>query len=280
MNTTSDDLLTLPGNGLARLNARLQAGSPLLYWCALVMFALSLPVLLLAGVDARLLQGVSVWLKPWKFLVSTALYLWTLALFLSLLPAAARRTRSGRYVVWAAAGAGVFELAYITWRAALGEASHFNVATPFDATMYTLMGLGAVILASAAGVLGVMLLRARPPGLAPALRWGVALGLLLGFALGTVFGAYLSGQGGHWVGGTASDAGGLAVFKWSRDGGDLRVAHFFGLHAMQLIPAVAWAAQAALREAAAVRATVAFAVFYSAFTVFTFWQALGGRPLV
>jgi hypothetical protein len=41
------------------------------------------------------------------------------------------------------------------------------------------------------------------------------------------------------VGGTASNAGGFAPFFWSRDGGDLRIAHFLGVHAMQALPLLA-----------------------------------------
>ena len=39
---------------------------------------------------------------------------------------------------------------------------------------------------------------------------------------------YLGGQTSHWVGGVETDANGIWFFNWVTDGGDLRVAHFFG----------------------------------------------------
>jgi hypothetical protein len=62
--------------------------------------------------------------------------------------------------------------------------------------------------------------------------WGLVLAGLLGGAVGIA----ISIHGGPYVGGTASDAGNLAPFFWSRDGGDLRVVHFLGIHAMQALP--------------------------------------------
>ena len=100
------------------------------------------------------------------------------------------------------------------------------------------MGLGAVTLSSTALVLGLLVARSTGYALAGALKLSIVLGLVLTFLLGTGFGAYISAQlNGHWVGGSLSDAGGLPLVKWSRDGGDLRVAHFFGIHAMHFIPA-------------------------------------------
>ena len=60
------------------------------------------------------------------------------------LPRRAGRSLARSYVVWVAIGSGLFELAYITWQAAQGQASHFNVGTPVAGLMYALMGVGAV----------------------------------------------------------------------------------------------------------------------------------------
>jgi len=57
------------------------------------------------------------------------------------------------------------------------------------------------------------------------------LTLAVGFTLG--------GMGSHWIGGDQTDATGLPLFGWSTTGGDLRPAHFVGLHIMQILPITA-----------------------------------------
>ena len=223
--TTTGNAPTDWGRMLAR-SAR-QAAPPL-FWTGLALLAVSLPTLGLALLDERLFQGVSVWLKPWKFQVSVGVFLLTLALFMGWLPRAALRSRAAKYVVWGAVCSGLFEVAYISVQGAQGLASHFNTATRLSALLYQLMGLGAVTLSSTALVLGLLVARSKGYALAGTLKLSIVLGLVLTFLLGTGFGAYLSAQlNGHWVGGSLSDAGGLPLVKWSRDGGDLRVAHFF-----------------------------------------------------
>ena len=258
----------------------LRQTTPPLFWGGLVMLLAAMLTWVLMLVDARELQGVSVWLKPLKFQVSTSSYLLTLALFMVWLPARTLRTWPARYVVFMALASGIFEVAYITWQAALGEASHFNTSTPFHATMYTLMGIGAVLLTSVSGVLCVVIYKCKDYGLPPALKLAIVLGLLGTFVLGTGFGGYLGGQpAGHWVGGALTDAGGLPFVKWSRSGGDLRVAHFFGIHAMHFIPAFAFIlARARVSQTRAVPAVWGFAVLFSAWCVWTFAQAVGGQP--
>jgi hypothetical protein len=143
-----------------------------------------------------------------------------------------------------------------------------------------LMGLGAVALTACAGWLGFATLRARDYAFGAVLQRGVGLGLLMGFALGNLAGAYVSAQAGHHVGGTPGDAQGLPLLNWSREGGDLRVAHFFGLHAMHVLPLVAWWAGRMASAAAARRTLDAFALGYAALTVATFVQAVLGRPFI
>jgi hypothetical protein len=250
--------------------------APVLWWMAWVLLAVSLPTLLAVGWDARQFNGVSVWVKPWKFMVSTAVHLGTLALFATWLPKG-RHPGLLRGLGAVALAAALFEVGYITWRASRGEASHFNFSTPLSQTLYGLMGVGAVTLTACAGVLGVLLWRHRGSSV---LRTGMALGLMLGFVLGTATGAWVSTGGGHWVGGTPSDAGGLPVVGWSRDGGDLRAAHFFGLHAMQVVPAAAWWLARVLPRASAMTALWAFAAAYTGLTALVFAQAVSGRAFL
>ena len=246
-------------------------------WAAL---ALTLPLLALGWTDARLIDGVSVWAKPWKFHLSVGVHLLTLAWLATYLSDTPARARALRRLTAVALACAVFELAYITWRAAQGEPSHFNVGTPFAGVMYTLMGLGAVLLTGCAGMLGLWIARAKDFAHGPVLQRGLALGLLLGWALGTLTGAYVSAQTGHGVGGTPGAAAGLPIVQWARDGGDLRVAHFFGLHAMQALPLVAWAAAQLRATRTGLHITHASAAACVALTAFTFIQALRGQPFI
>jgi hypothetical protein len=257
--------------------------APTLLWAGVALLAMSFVTLLLAQIDTRLFQGVSVWLKPWKFQFSTGVYLLTLALFMVWLPKSALATRPVRYVIWVALISGLFEVAYITWQGALGKASHFNVATRFDSIMYTLMGVGAVLLVSASAVLSVVIARSKAYELPSAIKHAIVLGLGITFVLGMAFGGYMSSQPtGHWVstvGRVPTDAGGLLLFAWSRNGGDLRVAHFFGIHAMHFIPLFAFALhRLSVPQAPARVAVWGFSALFCALCIGTFVQALRGQP--
>jgi hypothetical protein len=215
---------------------RLDADSPLLVRTALVFFLLFGLTYALTGIDPRLVNGVSGWEKPAKFFLSLALHIATLAWGLSLLDETNRRSRFVRYSSNTFLAAAVFELAYLSFQAARGEASHFNVSTPFTSIMYTLMGIGAVTLTIVTALLGWRILRVRKDVMGFATGWGFILAAIST----TVVAGYLSSMGSHWIGGDQTDATGLPFFHWSTTGGDLRVAHFFSLHIMQALPLIAW----------------------------------------
>lgn len=246
-----------------------------LLFAVAIQLALLVPSLLAAGLDERLFNGISVWSKPVKFQLSLSLMLLTLVVLLPLAPA-------GRLVRWtclAVAAAATFEIAYITLQAARGRASHFNVETPIEAALYQAMGVGAVTLVLGAFVIGAAIWRAGPAPGREGLRHGAAIGLMLGAALTLVTAGILSGGGeaGHWVGGARTDAGGLALFGWSRTGGDLRVPHFFATHVMQALPLLGLAADrvAPRRAAPVVWAGAGISVLV---VVATFLQAQAGLP--
>ncbi len=273
---------------IARAQARLPAWlravefEPRLATAGFAMLALLLPSGLAHAVDARLFQGVGVWLKPLKFEASLGLYLLTLALFLPLTSQAFRRSWLGRYAVWGAILPSVLEIAYIGWRASRAEASHYNIATPLDAALYTAMGVGAVMLTLAAPVIAWGLARKDAPPLAPALRWSIVIGLGLTFVLGGLEGGFMSSNPtGHFVGAVPAVHPTIPIFGWSLAVGDLRLAHFLGLHALHVIPAFGLLVWLLTRQARI--GTVAVGLFsasYGLVTIAAFVAALNARPLL
>lgn len=245
--------------------------------------ALALPSLIALFIDERVLNDISVWIKPLKFQASLTLMLVTLLL---LLPLIEQRTRAGRGV-WLASLTAVItasgEILYITLQAARGRASHFNDSTPFEAMAYSVMGAGAALLVLSSLVIGVCILLRPRPDAPTGVRLGGGWGLVLG-SIATLFTAFALGSGeiggpGHWVGGVRSDLGGLPLLGWSRTGGDLRVPHFFATHIMQALPILGLAldriAPRFARPGIALGAILSIAV-----VIGTFVQAVQGRPLL
>jgi hypothetical protein len=273
-------LVSAPAAGhLPRLSGASAHFEPRLLRAGLAILALMVPTAFALALDPRTLNDIPIWIKPLKFQVSVGVYLLTLSWFLAALPERVRRGRFVAVLVAVAVTTSAFEIAYITLQAARGLASHYNVGDPFHGVMYTLMGVGAVTLTALSPAVAVLLSRHRPAHWTTAFWVSVVLGLVLTFVLGAGAGAVLSSGDGHWIGGVRSDAGGVPVFGWSRTGGDLRTAHFLGMHAMHVLPVVGWIAGRLLGPRQAIGGVVVAATAYSAGTGLAFWLALRGLPL-
>ena len=264
-------------------NAPLTAGGLLM----LAALAASLAGLVF---DPRVIVGAPAWLKPAKFASSTALYMFTLAWIFSYLP---DWPRLRRYVGWTTAVILVFEVAVIDLQAWRGTTSHFNVATPLDAVLFSLMGLAIVVQTVSAVAVTVSLW--RQPFADRAFGWALRLGMaiaVLGASTGGLMtrptaaqladaraGHRMTVAGAHTVG--APDGGpGLPGTGWSVEHGDIRVPHFVGLHAMQILPLVAWfAIGRSGNEARRVRLVRAAAASYGALFALLLTQALRGEAL-
>jgi hypothetical protein len=172
--------------------------------------------------------------------------------------------------------AGTLELAWIVWQGAHGLESHYNNDAPLFAVMYSLMGLFAVLLIGTTLPLAWEIGRRPAPGLRRDFVAAVVIGLLLTFLLGGGLGGYMSAQPGHSVG---VEGGRVPLFGWNRSGGDLRIAHFLGIHSEQAIPVLgALVAGAAARTRRLI--LVAGIATYVAVTLGIFFQAVAGRPLL
>lgn len=203
---------------------------------AALLFALVLPFAIAWGLDERTLRGANVWIKPIKFAISIGVLALTTAWFVGHLPAQRRSGRAVDWIVWVLIGAGSFELAYITLQAGLGEASHYNVGDAWHMAMYNLMGLGALMLTATQPMLAWQLF--RHPDLQRPRVYRVAI--LIGLALTFLFGAGVGGLLANLQ--PPSGAATLPLFGWSLGGGDLRPAHFVGIHAEQFLPVIGYGA--------------------------------------
>jgi hypothetical protein len=255
----------------------------------------ALAVVAFAGlfVDDRVLAGVPIWLKPFKFAVSFVGFVAALAWMISLM-------RRGRRAAWWAgtvvAVAGAAEVGLIVVQAARGRQSHFNNATPLDEAIFQAMGMTIGVLYVATLVIAVLLLIQRVGE--PAVTWTIRLGViiaLVGMALGVLMVLPTAEQlaagtedvvGAHAVG--VPDGGpGMPLTGWSTTGGDLRIPHFVGIHALQVLPlfAIALGVLAGrfprLRDSGVrLRLVLVAAAAYCGLLALVTWQALRGQPLL
>jgi len=231
---------------LRGLGAELLARERRLAIYGAVLLAALLPMAIAAGLDDRVLRGANVWIKPMKFALSIAVLALTTAWFIGHLRPEHRRGRAVDRIVWLLVATGTFELGYITLQAALGEGSHYNVGDPLHGIMYTLMGIGALALTATQPMLAWALRRHADPARPPAYRLAVQIGLWLTFILGAGVGGVLSSMQPPDV----SAGSVVPLFGWSLGGGDLRPAHFIGIHAQQWLPLAGWALAARRKPSA------------------------------
>jgi hypothetical protein len=233
-------------------------------------------LLVLQQVDLRTWDGSDVWAKPTKFVFSVAVFALTTAWFFGYVRPDRRNAPSLRASVGVIIAAGSFEILYIGWQAGHGLASHFNTSSAFYAIMYGLMGLGAVLLVASTLPLAWEIARRPARGLNAPYVAAVVTGLALCFVLGGGFGGYMAQQPGHTVGLVGGHA---PLFGWNRAGGDLRIAHFLGIHAQQAIPILGLAV-AVLPLRLRWPTLVGGSLAYAALAVALFVQALKGHPLL
>ncbi|MDU0372462.1 hypothetical protein ACFPAF_18830 [Hymenobacter endophyticus] len=240
-------------------------------WLHVLLFGVALVLLPL---DVRVVTGTPVWLKPLKFSLSVLAYAWTLGWLLAALPPVAQR--AVRRISWGVAASMVVEIGCVFLQAARGTTSHYNVASVFDIVVFQLMGV--FIAANTVLTLAALYLvwRHRPQGPAGYV-WGIRLGLLV-FLVGSVLGGVMIGLNRHTVG--APDGGpGLPGLGWSTRAGDLRIAHFLGMHALQALPLLGWWLSRRIPSRATLLTWLG-ATLYAGAVALLFIGAMQGQPLL
>lgn len=259
------------------LYAELRAREPRLARLTVVLLGLAGLTLILMQADPRTLDGTSVWMKPTRFLLAVAAYAATFAWFMGNVdPSHARQSRLLDRSIKVAIAGSIFELAWIGWQAAHGRHSHFNFDTPLYGIMYGLMGVVVLMLIASLLPLAAAVWRHPAAGVTRDYAAAVTFGLFLTVFLGGGAGAAISLNGSHSVG---EASGALPLLGWNRLGGDLRPAHFIGIHASQALPLFAWL----VRDLAASRRVAligAFATIYMLVNLLVFWRGWTGQSLL
>ena len=251
-------------------------GLMLSVWWNVGLLVLSVAVL---PFDRRTILGLNPWIKPIKFEVSVILFLLTVAALLAMLGRLGDWPQWRATIAWGIGLSMIVENTTIAMQAARGVRSHMNYSTPFDGVAFGVMGLAIAISTVLLAALLVLFVVTRT-GLPPSLTCGIWLGIAAALAASVEGVMMISRYGAHTVG--AADGGpGLPFVNWSTSHGDLRVAHFLALHALQIFPATGWLmAQTNLPAWAQTGATIAVAGVYCVVVWMLFAQAVAGRPLL
>ena len=234
-------------------------------------------ILCVAPFDSRTVMGINAWIKPLKFTVSIIIYIWTMAWFLEYLSGPRWLVR---LISWGISIVMLAEISCIVLQGARATTSHYNLKTGFDGMVFSIMGM-MIIFNTLFILLTLVLFFKRVRELPAAYLWGIRLGLLV-LLLGSIEGAEMIIRLGHTVG-LADGGPGMPLLNWSTRGGDLRIAHMLGLHALQILPLAGYFItkwKAGSTQSRQLAYLAGFTAFYLTVAALLFWQAMSGRPLL
>ncbi len=235
-----------------------------LFYFGLANLIAAIVFLVLAYNTSNMINGVNAWFKPFKFAISTTLYCWSMLWYCYYLPNF--DTKLFNWTIIITLG---FEVAYIAFRAGRNELSHFNIATPIASFLFSLMAIAATIATLYTAYVAFLFSVNTFPSLPSYYIWAIRLGLIL-FVVFAFEGFAMGARMSHSVGGS-DDSLGIPIFNWSKKFGDLRIAHFIGMHALQVLPLISYYF---LKNT---KLTIFIAALYAFLALHTLIQALKGK---
>ena len=253
-----------------------------LFWLAMISVVGALVLVPFWILDTRELLGVSVWEKPIKFFISSAIFSFTYSWLSSFITKGARWVKlAGLFIAVSL----TVELVLISAMAILGTTSHFNVSSPTAIVIWSLMATFISIVLFSTIFISLMILfqKQQEFNLKLALALGsinTAVGMGLAYLMTWPTAAQLSNYqgiaGAHAVG--VSDGGpGLPFLGWSTVAGDLRVGHFFGLHSIQ-VAAILLALSLLMPIAFRIPLIAVGNITWLGFVGLVTWQSLRAEP--
>jgi hypothetical protein len=219
-------------------------------------------------IDDFQLLGVSRWLKPMKFYVSVGILVWTLGWLMSYLPRSKKLRRYSLAIFYLL----LLENGLILMQSIRKTTSHFNIHTAFDTAVFNLMGILILLFTIVCIRICIDFFRLRPGTMPEAALWGIRVGFIF-FIMFSLEGGVMVGMLRHTVG-AGDGSPGMPLLNWSRQHGDLRIAHFLGIHSLQILPLIGF------HFASTKRQIIAIGTIYFLAVMFVLLQALRGIPLL
>jgi hypothetical protein len=165
-----------------------------------------------------------------------------------------------------------FEIFYIALQASKGQLSHYNISTPVYAALYSMMALAASAVTIYTAYVGLLFFTNTFPDLPNYYLWAIRFGIIL-FVIFSFEGFAMGSRLNHSVG-ALNDNSSWFIIGWSKTVGDLRVAHFIGMHALQVLPVLSF------YVFKNTKLTLALSLLYGLLALLTLIQALQGKPLI
>ncbi len=237
-----------------------------LFYFGLICLCLALIFLILIKLTTTQVHGVNTWYKPFKFAFSVFLFSWAMGWYCYYLS-----NFNIKPFNWAIIILLGFEILYIAFQAAKGQLSHFNISTPLYSMLYTLMGLAAALVTIYTAYVGLLFFTQSFPNLPDYYVWAIRLGILI-FVVFSFEGFLMGSRMNHSVGALHANSNWFIV-GWSKTVGDLRVSHFIGMHALQVLPLLSF------YIFKNTKATIIISVLYGLLATVTLVQALQGKPI-
>ncbi|MBM3429144.1 MAG: hypothetical protein FJX95_10220 [Bacteroidetes bacterium] len=235
-----------------------------LFYFSLVCFLLSILFFAFTKFTTTQVYGVNAWYKPLKFALSTCTYAWAMAWYCAYLPEFNIKLFNVSVIVLLG-----FEIVYIALQAAKGQLSHYNTSTPMHAALFSMMAIAATLVTLYTAYVCMLFFSGNFDQLPDYYVWSIRLALVL-FVIFSFEGFAMGARLSHTVG-AINDNSNWFILGWSKTFGDLRVAHFIGMHALQVLPIASYYL---LKNT---KLTIAFSLLYGLLALSTLIQALKGK---
>lgn len=235
---------------------------------------LTVLLILYAPLNPHEVLGLNSMIKPIKFALTVVILSYTLCWLLYYIEDK-RKIKTYTYVTIISM---VFEQLVITFQALRGQQSHFNNSSTMGVIIFALMGVFILTFTLWTAYIAYLFFKQKKFNLHPTYLLGIRIGIIL-FVVFSLFGGYIAQQTGHTVGGNDSGEG-LPFLNWSRSYGDLRIAHFFGIHALQIIPFTASVLSRKYSAHSSKLLLLLVCIVYTSFILFTMIQAIIGEPFI